>query len=358
MDRVRIEDVLSGAVRVDKPDETVYRQVKERWDNAAKPLDSLGKFEDITAKIGAIQGSVDINIENKTIIVMCADNGIVEEGISQTGQEVTLAVSKAMGRRESSVCKMAKRCGIEVMPVDIGINSDEEIPGVIQKKICHGTRNFAKEPALNRQEVLDALQVGMDCAHDAVQRGAGLLGTGEMGIGNTTTSSAVTAAILGCPVESIVGRGSGLNDAGLERKRKVIDEAIRNHNLKNADALTVLETVGGLDIAGMAGVMIGGAVYKVPVVIDGAVSCAAALLAVKLNPAVKNYLIASHVSKEPSAREVLKELGLEAVINADMALGEGTGAVMMCSLLDTALTLYTKQLTFDDIEIDRYERLI
>lgn len=356
MKAVDIKDILSGKERIGLPSREIYDKVRLRWDNAAKPLDSLGKLEDVTARIGAVHGSADIDIEKRIVIVMCADNGVVEEGISQTGQEVTLAVSKAMGRRESSVCKMAAKAGTDVMPVDIGINSDEEIPGVILKKVRKGTRNFTKEPAMTEEETLKALQVGIDAAFDAVQRGYRLLCTGEMGIGNTTTSAAITAAFLKCPAEEVVGRGSGLNDEKLAKKGQIIDETIGKHELFDANPAKTLAYVGGLDIAGMAGVMIGGAYYHVPVVLDGVVSCAAALAAVRLVPEAREYLIASHVSREPAAKRIFEELKLEPVINADMALGEGTGAVMMCALLDIALSLYSKQLTFDDIEIEKYTR--
>lgn len=353
---VDIREILEGKERIELPDRGIYDKVRLRWDNAAKPLDSLGKFEDVTAKIGAVHGSEDIDIGKRTVIVMCADNGVVEEGISQSGQEVTLAVSKAMGRRESSVCKMAKRAGTDVMPIDIGINSDEEIPGVILKKVRKGTRNFAKEPAMTEEEVLDALQVGIDAAFDAVQRGNRLLCTGEMGIGNTTTSAALAAAFLKCPAGEVVGRGSGLNDEKLAKKEKTIDASIENYKLFDGNPVKILGSVGGLDIAGMAGVMIGGAYYHVPVVLDGVVSCAAAFAAVRLVPEVREYLIASHISREPAAKHIFEELKLEPVIDADMALGEGTGAVMMCALLDIALSLYSKQLTFEDIEIEKYVR--
>lgn len=354
----RIEDLMSGKMQIDIPDKNIYEEVKRKWDNAAKPLDSLGRFEDITARIGAVQGSADIDISKKTVIVFCSDNGIVEEGISQSGQEVTLAVSRAMGRRGSSVCKMAAKAGMSVIPVDIGINSDEKVEGFVYKKIRKGTRNFLKQPAMTKEELTEAMQVGADMAYEAVKNGVQLICLGEMGIGNTTTSAAVTAALTNKSAGELVGRGAGLDDERLKKKEQVIDEAIKKYGLYDADTLTVLSSVGGFDIAAMVGAIAGAAFCHVPVVIDGVVSCAAALAAVRLFPKVREYLIASHMSAEKTAGCVFDELGLTPVINAKMALGEGTGAVMMCALLDIALTLYQDQLTFDDIEIEKYTRFV
>lgn len=355
-ERINIEDLLTGRRQIDPADEACRAQVKRRWDQTAKPLDSLGRFEELTAAIGAAQHTADIDIRKKTLIVMCADNGIVEEGISQSGPEVTRAVSAAMGAGCSNVCKMAAKAGIEVRPVDIGIAGEEPVEGLLGKKVRAGTRNFAKEPAMTIKEAKQALQVGLDAAQEAVQNGSRLLCIGEMGIGNTTTSAAVAAALLQCPEKELVGRGAGLDDARLQKKRQVVSEAIGKYRLYQADPLEVLAAVGGLDIAGMAGVLIGAACFHVPAVLDGVISCVAALIAVRLFPRMGGYLLASHKSKEPAAERILQELKLVPVLDAKMALGEGTGAVMLCSLLDLALTLYTKPLTFGDIRIDSYRR--
>lgn len=355
-ERMLIRDLLTGRRQIEPVDEVCRREVKGRWDKTAKPLDSLGRFEELTAAIGAAQRTADIDIQKKTLIVMCADNGIVEEGISQSGPEVTRAVSEAMGKRCSNVCKMAAKAKIEVCPVDIGIAGEVPVEGLLQKKVRPGTRNFAKEPAMTAEETVQALQVGMDVAMKAIRGGSRLLCIGEMGIGNTTTSAAVAAALLHCPAETMVGRGAGLDDGRLQKKVQVVSEAIGRYQLYRAEPLEVLAAVGGLDIAGMAGVIIGGACGHVPVVLDGVISCVAALLAVRLFPKVRGYLLASHQSKEPAAAQIIKELGLSAVIDGQMALGEGTGAVMLCTLLDLALTLYEKPLTFGDIQIDSYTR--
>lgn len=338
------------------PDETVRKAVKVNWDSVAKPLDGLGKLETVTAQIGAVLGSDTLDIQKKAVLVMCADNGIVEEGISQSGQEVTAIVAAHMAQGKSSVCKLAKAVGADVIPVDIGIHRAEPIKGVRNKNVRCGTRNFAKEPAMTRQEVLQAIQIGMELVQECKAAGYQLLATGEMGIGNTTTSSALIAACLGCSAEMVTGRGAGLDDEKLAKKKRVITDAIERWDLKQADTLTALACVGGLDIAGLVGVCLGGAAYHIPIVLDGVISLAAALAAERILPGTSAYLIASHKGKEPAFPLLLKALSLDAVIDADMALGEGTGAVMMMALLDLALQVYESRTTFSDIQICPYER--
>ena len=256
-------------IRITPPDEAVRKLVKKHWDTLAKPLDGMGSFETITAQIGAILGTEVIDIRKKGVLLFCADNGIVEEGVTQSGQEVTLAVAKSMARKGSSVCRMAQSIGAETIPVDIGINSEESIPGVWNCKVCSGTRNFLKEPAMTEGETVRAIATGTRLVRECKEKGYGILATGEMGIGNTTTSSAVTAALLQCEAEEVTGRGAGLTDQGLARKQQVVRTALENYDLWHADAFTVLQTVGGLDIAGLTGMCIGGALWHVPIVLDG-----------------------------------------------------------------------------------------
>lgn len=343
-------------LRIDRPDEQVRQRVKDIWDHIAKPLDGLGEFEAIIAQIGAVTGTARVDISRKAVIVMCADNGIVEEQVSQYGQEMTAIVAACMVKGDTPVCKMARKAGAEVFPVDIGINSTEEIDGLIQRKIAPGTRNFRKEPAMSEEEALKAIGVGIAMTSECKEQGYRLLATGEMGIGNTTTSSAMTAALLGCNAEDVTGKGAGLSREGLERKTEVIKEALDRYRFSKNETLRILATVGGLDIAGLAGVFIGGAIYHIPVVIDGVISAVAALTAERLLPGVKEYVIPSHISKEPAAGRILEELGMHPVIDAALALGEGTGAVMMFSLLDTTLSVYEDRTTFEDIRVERYIR--
>ncbi len=350
----------------DLPDEGVREQVKARWDGVAKPLDGLGRFETLIAQIGAVTGSAHIDIHKKAVLVMCADNGIVEEGVSQSGQEVTALVAESMGRGQSSVCRMAKWIGADVLPVDVGICRADPIPGVIDKKVAAGTENFLKRPAMTEAQALQAVGAGMEMAAFCKKQGYGLIATGEMGIGNTTTSSAMAAAMTGCAVEEITGRGAGLDDSGLSRKRQVIARALELYGLNQGapgslqsvreETFRILCCVGGLDIAALAGVFLGAAKVHLPVVIDGVISAVAALAAERLTPGVRAYMLPSHKSREPAANRILQELGLEPVLDAHMALGEGTGAVMFMGMLDMAMTLYDSPTTFSDISVEQYQR--
>jgi nicotinate-nucleotide--dimethylbenzimidazole phosphoribosyltransferase len=343
-------------IKIDAPNAELQKKIQDNWDNVSKPLDGMGKFETITAQIGAIQESEKIDISKKAVIIMCADNGIVAEGISQSGQEVTLAVAKSMAAKKSSVGKMANCIGADTIPVDIGINSNEKIPGVLDKKIHYGTRNFKYEPAMTEEETIRAIAVGIDIVADCKEKGYKLLATGEMGIGNTTTSSAIATAMLDCKVDEVTGRGAGLSDKGLETKRKVISEAIDKYKLRGKEPLDILMTVGGLDIAGLVGVCIGGAIYHIPIVLDGVISMVAAMVAEGIVAGTKAYLLPSHKGKEPAIDNISRALGLEPIIDARLALGEGTGAVMMFALLDMAVSIYQDRTTFSDIEIEQYER--
>ena len=331
-------------------------KIKKNWDALAVPLDGMGRFSKFLTRIGAVLDDEKIDIGKKIVLVMCADNGIVAEGVSQSGQEITRIVAEGMGRGESSVCKMAQRTGIHILPVDVGINTKEHMAGVRACKIREGSRDFLLEPAMSQEETLQAITVGMELVRELKERGYRLIGTGEMGIGNTATSSAVASALLHEDVKRMTGRGAGLDDKRLQRKYEVIEQALETYGLYEADAFTILQHVGGYDIAALTGVCLGGAVYGMPVVLDGVISMTAALVAATIKPEVKDFLIPSHESREPAVQILMKALQTEPVIRADMALGEGTGAVMMMELLDMAAAVYQEMRTFADAKIDAYER--
>lgn len=342
--------------KIDIPDKKIEQEIKANWDRVAKPLDGLGEFEGLLARIGAILGSSEIDIGKKAVIVMCADNGVVAEGVSQSGQEITAAVTENLGKRNTSVCKMAKAVGTEIFPVDVGVNTDRIFPGVISRKVKKGTSDFLLEPAMSEEEAMQAVRVGMELVKECKEAGYTLLGTGEMGIGNTTTSAAMAAALLSVSPEIVVGRGAGLSDEGIATKRRVIADALEKYQLRGTEPMRILCSVGGLDIAGLCGVFLGGAKYHMPIVADGVISAVAALTAERLCPGTKEFIIPSHKGKEPASELLMRELGLYPVIDAGLALGEGTGAVMMFSLLDIAMTLYETGATFADFEIDEYHR--
>lgn len=345
-------------IRIERVDEEEIRLIKKRWDHIAKPLDGLGDFELVTSRIGAILQDESINIDKRALIVMCADNGIVEEGVSQSDSSVTAQVARSMGQKKSSVCAMAGANRVDIFTVDIGIKCQDTIEGVINKKLATGTANFIKEPAMSEEMTLQAIETGINMVKELKAAGYRLIATGEMGIGNTTTASAVAAAMLRIEAEKIAGRGAGLDLEGLSRKIGIIREAIEKYGLYEADTLEILSHVGGLDIAGLTGVFIGCAIERIPVVIDGFISATAALVAEGLCQGCADYCIPSHSGREKGTGMILEKMKLRALIAGDMALGEGTGAIMMISLLDTVLAVYRGANRFDDISVEQYERLI
>lgn len=337
-------------------DSFLYEKIRHNWDKIAKPLESLGDFELIAAKIGAINHDESIDLDKKALVIMCADNGVIEENVSQSGSDVTESVTRLMGKRESSVCKMSGNF-VDIFPIDIGVRDASNMEGVADLKVAFGTRNFAKEQAMTLEETLQAIECGINTIARLKEEGYKIVATGEMGIGNTTTSSTLLSALLKIDAKSIVGRGAGLTDAGLERKLQIIEMAIRKYDLYNADALTCLKSVGGLDIAGLCGCFIGAAIYEMPIVIDGLISVTAALCADRLIPGVRDFCIASHSGKERGIERALFALGLNPVIGGNMALGEGSGAVMLFPLLEMVLALYKAGVRFEDTEIEQYKRL-
>lgn len=331
------------------------KRCRKHWNNIAKPLYSLGKLEDYIIQIAGICDTEKIDLAKKAVIVFCADNGVVCEGVTQSGKEVTAIVAESIANGTANINAIARTVNANVFPVDMGIDSDISNPKIINRKIAHGTKNISKEPAMTKKQAEDAIQAGIDLAGDFRKLGYKILATGEMGIGNTTTSSAVSAVLLGLSPETVTGRGAGLPNDRLEHKISVIRKAIEINSPDRSDALDVLSKLGGFDIAGMAGMFIGGAVHRIPVVIDGFISSVSALIAVKLCPDVRNFIIPSHTSNEPAGKLIMQALGFSPVIDGNLSLGEGTGAVMMFSLLDSALAVYNQNTTFENISIEPYQ---
>ncbi len=347
-------------IRIDKPDKMCGEYIKKCWDTVSKPIDGLGDFENLICRIGEIQRSDVPDISKRAALIFCADNGIVEEGVSQSGKEITLSVAKALGSGISSACHLGRFAHVDVIPIDVGIDSDENINGVICKKVSRGTRNFLIDPAMNEREVISAIEVGITAVQELFGKGYRVIATGEMGIGNTTTSTAVLCAILGTDT-GVTGRGAGLSDEGLSKKKKVIQEGLSKYSFDKIDdskkkAFEILRCVGGLDIAALTGAFIGGAICHVPMVIDGVISATAALVADSLLPGVRDYLISSHRGREKGNELVLDKLGLSPYINGNMALGEGTGAIMLFPTLDMVMDYYEHGARFEDYNIDKYER--
>lgn len=344
-----------GAVTV--PDREIMDAARRRQAELAKPPGSLGKLEDYSIRLAGITGQVRPHIEKCRVLVLAADNGVTAEGISSAPTSVTLSQVINMTRHKTGMSALAHYFGNEVVVADMGIDTDRPIPGVLDRKVRRSTGNIAREPAMTRQQALHALETGMELAAQAAADGVQALGIGEMGIGNTTTSSAVAAVLLGQEPVVMTGRGAGLSDAGLQKKIHAIETAVAVNRPDPADVLDVLHKVGGLDIAGLAGVFLGGALCHTPVLVDGFISSVAALVAARLCPACKDYMLGSHASEEPASRLVLSELGLRPFLYAGMRLGEGTGAVAVMPLLDMGLAVYREMATFEDTNIEAYQPL-
>jgi nicotinate-nucleotide--dimethylbenzimidazole phosphoribosyltransferase/cobyrinic acid a,c-diamide synthase len=349
-----IEDLAASVIPADKSRADAAQQ---RWNSLAKPLGGLGQLEETVCRLCAVTGAAVPDISRRALAVFCADNGIVAEGVSQTGQHVTAVVAQNLCTGATSVCKMAAVAHADVYPVDIGMIAAVSDKRMVQLSVARGTRDFLREWAMTRSESETALVRGFEFARELASRGYGILATGEMGIGNTTTSSAVAAALLGIDPSVVTGTGAGLSAAGVDHKTAVIRQGLALHHPDPSDPVDVLAKVGGFDIAGMAGFFIGAAASHVPVIVDGFISAVAALAAVRLCPACKDALIASHVSAEKAGRLILDSLGLEPLVTAGMHLGEGTGCMTILPLLDMAVSVYRDMATFSDIKIEAYKPL-
>ncbi|MBQ1820309.1 MAG: nicotinate-nucleotide--dimethylbenzimidazole phosphoribosyltransferase [Clostridia bacterium] len=337
---------------IEPQDKAAMARAKARWDGIAKPLDGLGKFETAIIRIAGLSGSEAVSIGKRTVVVLCADNGIVREGVTQTDASVTATMAKRISEHRSSVCLMAATARADVLAVDLGMNT--RVEGVRDLSVASGTQNIAEGPAMTEAQAMKAIENGILLAKERAASGDRIIVTGEMGIGNTSTSSAIAAVLLDLPVETVTGRGAGLSDEGLQRKRAAIRRAIEVNRPDPSDAFDVLYKLGGFDLAGMVGLYIGAAMYRVPILIDGLISSVAALVAKRLVPNCVTAMLASHCSKEPVAENILDELGLSAILYADMKLGEGTGAVCMLPLLDMALSVYDGSVSFSETGIEQY----
>lgn len=335
-------------------DKAAMERALNHWNSIAKPLHSLGKLEDVIVQIAGIQRTEKVHFGKKALVVLCADNGVVEEGVTQCGQEVTAIVSENFLQEKATAGILCRQTGADIFPVDMGISRDTCLRNL---KIAYGTKNMTREPAMTREQAIQGIETGIMLARELKEAGYELLATGEMGIGNTTSSSAMAAVLLHKPVEEVTGRGAGLSSEGLNKKINAIKKAIALHSPNPEDGVDVLAKVGGFDIAGMVGVFLGGACFHMPVVIDGFISCVAALCAARICPEAIGYMIASHVSKEPAAVMLLNALEKEAFLTCDMCLGEGTGAVTLFPLLDMADAVYEGMSTFEEADIETYQPL-
>lgn len=341
----RLKDTIG---KITDLNQAAMNAAQARLDNLTKPPRSLGVLEEIAAKLAGITGDPMPRIGDKVVIVMAGDHGVVDEGVSAFPQEVTPQMVYNFLNGGAAINVLARHVGARVVVADLGVASDLDAPGLIQAKVRPGTNNIAQGPAMSREEAIQALEAGIGIATDQIRQGATLLATGEMGIGNTTPSSAILAVYSELPMEQIVGRGTGINDERLKLKRNAIEQALRINKPDKKDAIDVLAKVGGLEIGGMAGCILAAAANRIPIIVDGFISTAAALIAYHIAPKSVNYMLASHVSEEPGHIKMLELLNLEPMLHMKMRLGEGTGAVLAMPLVEAATKILGEMATFGD----------
>lgn len=329
-------------------DEAAMAGARSRQANLTKPPGSLGRLEELSIQLAGIRGQAVAPVEKKVIVVMAGDHGVTQEGVSAFPSEVTPQMVANFLSGGAAINVLARQVGADVIVVDMGVASElEPQPGLLDKKIAPGTANMATGPAMSRVQAVAALEVGREVAAQLAAVGVDLLGTGEMGIGNTTPSSAIVAALTGAEIASVVGRGTGVDDNGLARKRTAIERALTVNQPDDSDPIDVLAKVGGFEIAGLAGLILGAAERRLPVVIDGFITGAAALVAARMVPEARSYMIAAHQSVERGHAVILDELGLTPLLQLDLRLGEGTGAALAMHVIEAALKTLAEMATFD-----------
>ncbi len=333
-------------------DAGAIEEAAKRQDTLAKPPGSLGKLESLSIQIAGITGRVCNRIEKRRVIVLAADNGVYEEGVSSSPQSVTLAQTINLTRGLTGCAVLAKHFGSELQVVDVGVNAHVHCSAVLDRKIAFGTKNLYRESAMTREQALTAILTGVELARQAKADGVSIVGVGEMGICNTTTSSAVLASLLSLPARDVTGRGGGINDSSFEKKKIVIDGAIATLRPDPEDPVDVLSKVGGFDICAMCGVFLGCAEQRIPVAVDGLISITAALCAVRLCENVRGYLILSHGSFEKGYSVAAEELGLVPLFVLDMRLGEGSGCPLAFEVAAAACTVMREMATFSEAEIN------
>lgn len=342
-----MRDIETIVKQIKPLDKEVMKKAKERQDFLTKPKESLGVLEDLSIRVAGIKGKIDAEIKEKVIITMAGDHGVTEEGVSAYPREVTPQMVYNFISGGAGINVIARHIDARVVVVDMGVAAEFRCnPLVVDKKISYGTRNIAKGPAMTRDEAAAAVRAGMEVASSEIKKKADIIGTGDMGIGNTTPSSAIVAAITGADVEKVTGRGTGINNEIFERKVEVIKKSLSINKPNPKDALDVLAKVGGFEIGGIAGVILACAASRVPVVIDGFISGAGALIAAGIAPQAKDYIIASHLSMEAGHRLALEHIGLKPLLNLNMRLGEGTGAALGISLVEASMKIMNEMATF------------
>ncbi len=349
----RIIDISS---RISPLDETAMQAAHERQDQLTKPPGSLGRLEELSIRLAGMTGNPRPQFLRKAVIVLAGDHGVAVEGVSAYPQEVTPQMVQTFLAGGAAINVLARRASARVIVADVGVAVDlPEHPELINKKIGYGTRNMAIGPAMSLDEAVAAIAAGIEIVETEIERGLDLVATGDMGIGNTTASSAIVAAITGKPVAEVTGRGTGVDEAGWERKLRVIERATETNRPDPADPFDVLRKVGGFEIAGLVGVILAAAAHRLPVIVDGFISGAAALLATEVCPTARDYLIPAHNSVEIGHRILLERLELAPLLNLNLRLGEGTGAAIAMHLVDDAVAILNEMATFEEAGVSRRE---
>ncbi len=332
-------------------DQTWRAKARQRSDQLIKPVGSLGKLETYYVQLAAIQKTLAPSADKRAVVVFSGDHGVIEEDVAVCPQTVTLQQTENFVRGYTGVCAIAKQAGATVFPVDVAVNGEVSIEGVIDKKIAYGSNNIAKGPAMTRQQAIAAIEIGIDMVSQIAQEGYNILATGEMGICNTTPSAAILALLTGRDAAEVTGMGANLDDVRVRHKIEVVRTAINLNQPDKTDAIDMLSKVGGYEIAAMTGAFLGASASGVAIVVDGFIATISALLAVQLAPAVKDYLIPSHKSNEKGAKIASDLLGLEPPLDMNMRLGEGSGAALMFNIVDAACYMGKQMITFDEAGI-------
>lgn len=343
-------DILKLAADIEPLDPDALYAAEQRQKNLLKPMGSLGRLESISVQIAGITGKVKNSARKKVLYLFGADNGIYEEGIAATPQHFTKSLMEnyASGKK-CAINVLCAHCGVELKVVDMGVKGGTNHPNIHNRRLMDGTRNFLKEPAMDRETALAAMETGFQYAKEAKEQGFHIVGNGEVGMGNTTTAAACIMAACGLSEpEGVVGRGAGLTDEAFAKKKAVVRQALERYRLSPNDSVSILSCVGGLDIGAMVGLYLGCGYFRLPIVADGVISMAAALLAYGLNPLVRDYIIPSHLSEEPAYRIAAEKMGLKPVLSLNMRLGEGSGCPLMMQVVETALAVMNEMSTFEE----------
>jgi len=356
---VKLKKILEG---IEPIDQEVLKKAKEHTSQLVMPPRALGRLHDISERICAIQRNLSPDVSKKKVFIFAGDHGVVEEGVSAFPQIVSLEMVKCFIRGGAGINAITRYVGAEVMVIDMGIIPDfvpesKEQKGIFKDcKVSRGTKNFAKGPAMTKEQAIDALLKGFSVTEEAIKQGVNIIGTGDMGIGNTTPSSAIGCVFTNETPEVMVGPGTGLDDKGIKKKVEAVKKGLEVNKPNPSDGIDVLSKVGGFEIGGIAGCILACAYYKVPVMIDGFISTAGALIAKSLNPTCVEYMFSGHCSEEPGHKIMLKHLGLEPILDLKMRLGEGTGGALAMNIVEAACHVFNEVMTFQQAGVSEKEK--